>query len=387
MNDKTLFSIILLTILFIMPVFGADSPVFNDIGGIVGSVSGVPMLAPILGHGLRDAFYIAEYEKFYSIAEKYINSGAYDLALVNLDKSLENFNETDCQNFLQSDLSNIYSEKGRVQILLKRYNESEKWFDSAIEANTQNKYAWNNKGVALGNLGQYNNAIKCYDNALAIDRNFALAYNNRNVALQASQSYNANNWQGNQINEGSQVTPNVSSDIGDDSPSVWFIDNSGNKLFDAQCNVGESVYRMISLPYSGDVKSVIVQGQKTKVTDLGYMAAGDHTTYIITGPGDEGSTALSYILLNDHPSNEIKLYIQPSSGLGTGTIRSGTGSPGIGIGIGGPGGVGEAGSNLNTIHIDNPTAFGNGLSDNPSSIPAAYIPTATPGYAPFNAMW
>jgi hypothetical protein len=198
-----------------MPVFGEDSPVFNDIGGIVGYVSGEPMLAPILGHGLRDAFYIAEYEKFYSIAEKYINSGAYDLALVNLDKSLENFNETDCQNFLQSDLSNIYSEKGRVQILLKRYNESEKWCDSAIEANTQNKYAWNNKGVALVNLGQYNNAIKCYDNARAIDPNFALAYNNRNVALQASQSYNApNNWQGNQVNEGSQVTPNVSSDIG-----------------------------------------------------------------------------------------------------------------------------------------------------------------------------
>ena len=194
------------------------------------------------------------------------------------------------------------------------------------------------------------------------------------------------------------VTFTLGTCFADESPSVWFTDNSGNKLFDAQCNVGESVYRMIYLPYSGDVKSVIVQGQKTNVTDLGYMDAGDHTTYILTGPGDEGSTALSYILLNDHPSNKIKLYIQPPAGgvgsgpdkcytspdgktytcvspiagpcewtqtnvlgiyawvltcnppspyqysygapgLGNGTIKSGTGSPGIGIGIGGPGRV------------------------------------------------
>ena len=58
-----------------------------------------------------------------------------------------------------------------------------KAFDKAIEINPQNSNAWNNKGVALGNLNKYDEAMKAFDKAIEINPQDSDAWNNKGVAL------------------------------------------------------------------------------------------------------------------------------------------------------------------------------------------------------------
>ena len=57
------------------------------------------------------------------------------------------------------------------------------YYDQAIKIDPNYAYAWNNKGIALRNLGKYDEAIECYDRAIAIDPNYADAWNNKGVSL------------------------------------------------------------------------------------------------------------------------------------------------------------------------------------------------------------
>ena len=43
--------------------------------------------------------------------------------------------------------------------------------------------AWNNKGLALDNLGRYEEAIKYYDKAIELDPNNADAWYNKGLLL------------------------------------------------------------------------------------------------------------------------------------------------------------------------------------------------------------
>ncbi|MFZ0511560.1 MAG: tetratricopeptide repeat protein [Candidatus Nitrosopolaris sp.] len=43
--------------------------------------------------------------------------------------------------------------------------------------------AWNNKGIALGNLGKYEEAVKSFEEATRIKADFALAWYNKGIAL------------------------------------------------------------------------------------------------------------------------------------------------------------------------------------------------------------
>ena len=43
--------------------------------------------------------------------------------------------------------------------------------------------AWNNKGLALGNLGRNEEAIECFDKAIEIQPNNAIFWNMKGVAL------------------------------------------------------------------------------------------------------------------------------------------------------------------------------------------------------------
>ena len=54
-------------------------------------------------------------------------------------------------------------EKGNALFIESKYNESIEAFDEAIKLNPQYVEAWNNKGLALKNLGKYDEAIKAQD--------------------------------------------------------------------------------------------------------------------------------------------------------------------------------------------------------------------------------
>ena len=62
-------------------------------------------------------------------------------------------------------------------------DESVQYFDKDIEINPQDAVAWNNKGVALDDLGRYEEAIAAYDRAIEINSQLAEAWNNKGNAL------------------------------------------------------------------------------------------------------------------------------------------------------------------------------------------------------------
>jgi tetratricopeptide (TPR) repeat protein len=66
---------------------------------------------------------------------------------------------------------------------LGKHNEAIKCYDKVLEIDPKDAYAWNNKGNALYNLGKHNEAIECYDKVLEIDPKDDKALANRNLAL------------------------------------------------------------------------------------------------------------------------------------------------------------------------------------------------------------
>jgi len=70
-------------------------------------------------------------------------------------------------------------------------------FNESIEINQNYTSAWNNKGVALGELGRYEESLLCFNKAIEINSSIAEAWNNRGVTLdylkehqEAMDSYN-----------------------------------------------------------------------------------------------------------------------------------------------------------------------------------------------------
>ena len=66
---------------------------------------------------------------------------------------------------------------------MKQVSEAIKAYDKAIEINSQNSIAWNNKGLTLSSLGKYNEAIKAYDKAIEINPQDSAAWYNKAVTL------------------------------------------------------------------------------------------------------------------------------------------------------------------------------------------------------------
>ena len=79
-------------------------------------------------------------------------------------------------------LKDIISE-GNTFYYQDKYNEAIDCFDKALEIDSNNVDAWNNKANALYSLGRYDEAIQCYDRALEIDEMYTNAWNNKGLAL------------------------------------------------------------------------------------------------------------------------------------------------------------------------------------------------------------
>jgi tetratricopeptide (TPR) repeat protein len=77
------------------------------------------------------------------------------------------------------------------------YKQALDLYNRSIAENKNNTGAWNNEGVALGELGRYNESISCFERAIAINSTFAEGWSNKGVSLDkmgrhqgALQSYN-----------------------------------------------------------------------------------------------------------------------------------------------------------------------------------------------------
>ncbi len=66
---------------------------------------------------------------------------------------------------------------------LDLYNKALELYDKATAENKNDTGAWNNKGVALGELRRYNESIVCFDKAIAINSTFAEGWSNKGVSL------------------------------------------------------------------------------------------------------------------------------------------------------------------------------------------------------------
>ena len=70
------------------------------------------------------------------------------------------------------------------------YNKGIKYYDEAIKINPNSTVAWNNKGIALAELGNYTGSIFCFEKAIKINSSLALAYNNKGASLDNMGNHN-----------------------------------------------------------------------------------------------------------------------------------------------------------------------------------------------------
>lgn len=101
----------------------------------------------------------------------------FDEAILCYDMAIE-IDPSYSKNEVANALETIYKKgekkrKARIKLL---------FCDKALEIDPKNVGAWNNKGLALNNLGKYNEAIECLDKALEIPK-YVLAMKNKDIIV------------------------------------------------------------------------------------------------------------------------------------------------------------------------------------------------------------
>ncbi|WP_414588282.1 CHAT domain-containing protein, partial [Scytonema sp. PCC 10023] len=81
------------------------------------------------------------------------------------------------------DYDSAWNNRGVALGNLGRHEEAIASYDKAIEIKPDYDSAWNNRGVALGNLGRYEDAVASYNKAIEIKPDDDSAWYNRGVAL------------------------------------------------------------------------------------------------------------------------------------------------------------------------------------------------------------
>jgi superkiller protein 3 len=112
-------------------------------------------------------------ELFYEQALLYDFAEEYAKAIASYDKALE----------IKPDQHESWNNRGIALRNLGRLEEAISSYDKALEIKSNQQEAWYNRGVALDNLGRLEEAIASYDKALEIKPNQQEAWYNRGVAL------------------------------------------------------------------------------------------------------------------------------------------------------------------------------------------------------------
>ncbi|MEG3989047.1 tetratricopeptide repeat protein, partial [Microcoleus sp. S28C3] len=77
----------------------------------------------------------------------------------------------------------LFYEQGLLHDFAEEYAKARSSYDKALEIKPDLHEAWNNRGIALRNLGREEEAIASYDKALEFKPDYRDAWNNRGIAL------------------------------------------------------------------------------------------------------------------------------------------------------------------------------------------------------------
>ena len=83
----------------------------------------------------------------------------------------------------QGQHSLLLLKQGNIFYANNQYEEAISVYDKALQIRPDNHEAWNNRGIALGNLGRNEEAISSYNRALVFKPDYHEAWNNRGIAL------------------------------------------------------------------------------------------------------------------------------------------------------------------------------------------------------------
>ncbi|MCY3412213.1 MAG: tetratricopeptide repeat protein [Candidatus Heimdallarchaeota archaeon] len=125
-------------------------------------------------------------EGLYEKGVLYLQEKDYENAIKILERTLKEhpgYEEAKAQlNFAKSSRAKQCMENGNVLFRRKQYSKAVQAYDCVIKYNPSNKFAHNNKGLALKFLDKTQEGIKCYKAAIEIDPTFKNAWNNLGIA-------------------------------------------------------------------------------------------------------------------------------------------------------------------------------------------------------------
>ena len=112
-------------------------------------------------------------EELVQLGEDLANDRHYDRALEYFNKAIEMNSEND---FAWGDRGLMLDKKGRK-------NEALESFSRALEIDSSNSITWHNKGLTLLKLGKLAEGVECFNKAIEINEKYAKAWYNKGRGL------------------------------------------------------------------------------------------------------------------------------------------------------------------------------------------------------------
>ena len=106
----------------------------------------------------------------------------WEQAITDFERALKVSSETN-QPIASLGKEVVYYYLGNSSYLLELYDQALKFYSQAIDINPDDDAVWNNRGLALDNLGKHEDAIASFDKAIEIKPDKDEAWYNRGVAL------------------------------------------------------------------------------------------------------------------------------------------------------------------------------------------------------------
>ena len=110
---------------------------------------------------------------YFHLGRSYGSSKLYRKELASYDKAIE----------INPNFDDAWNNRGIALKDLGRHEQAVASYDKAIEINPNHDDAWNNRGIALGELGKYEQALASYDKAIEINPNHDEAWYSRGFDL------------------------------------------------------------------------------------------------------------------------------------------------------------------------------------------------------------
>lgn len=132
------------------------------------------------GEGLS-YYKMGQYKESNELCDQILRDSTSEANSLDRFAKLAGDSATDYERKYGEPLVNAGEDNGRQ--IPEGYIKGLKYYDDAIRFNPNNTAAWNNKGIALAELGNYTGSIFCFENAIKINSSLAVAYSNEGASL------------------------------------------------------------------------------------------------------------------------------------------------------------------------------------------------------------